>query len=169
METEPPLTLYVEFDGGSRNPGVAGYGAIVRDSERRILAERWAPIGAATAQQAEYEGLIAGLLLANAIAPAAQLIVRGDSQQVIGEASGEHPPSPGYEEICDRARQLAGGRAEYLWVIREQNTYADWLVRRAMNGGVGSIRHDPPRKSKPRYWTAERDEKRRKATKRKYA
>jgi len=55
--------LVVEADGGSRgNPGVAGYGALVRDAESgTVLVERAAPLGHATNNVAEYRGLIAGL------------------------------------------------------------------------------------------------------------
>ncbi|MDQ3527426.1 MAG: reverse transcriptase-like protein, partial [Actinomycetota bacterium] len=55
--------LVVEADGGSRgNPGVAGYGALVRDGDTgELLAERAAPLGKASNNVAEYSGLIAGL------------------------------------------------------------------------------------------------------------
>ena len=52
--------LTVEADGGSRgNPGVAGYGALVRDTETgALLAERAEPLGKASNNVAEYRGLI---------------------------------------------------------------------------------------------------------------
>ena len=55
--------LTVEADGGSRgNPGGAGYGALVRDTDTAaLLAERAEPLGKASNNVAEYRGLIAGL------------------------------------------------------------------------------------------------------------
>ena len=56
------MRVHVEADGGSRgNPGVAGYGAVVRDDAGAVLAERREYIGTATNNVAEYRGLIAGL------------------------------------------------------------------------------------------------------------
>ena len=52
----------VEADGAARgNPGPAGYGAVVKDAEGRVLAETAEAIGVATNNVAEYRGLIAGL------------------------------------------------------------------------------------------------------------
>jgi len=60
-----PTQVIVEADGGSRgNPGPAGYGAVVFDSNRSVLAERKESIGIATNNVAEYRGLIAGLTAA---------------------------------------------------------------------------------------------------------
>ena len=58
--------VIVEADGGSRgNPGPAGYGALVVDTETGdVLAERSEAIGTATNNVAEYRGLIAGLTAA---------------------------------------------------------------------------------------------------------
>ena len=52
-----PRELRIEADGGSRgNPGVAGYGAVVRDASGAVLAERAAPLGKASNNVAEYSG-----------------------------------------------------------------------------------------------------------------
>ena len=55
--------LIIEADGGSRgNPGLAGYGAVVRDAVTgEVLAEVHESIGQATNNVAEYSGLLAGL------------------------------------------------------------------------------------------------------------
>ena len=66
--------LIVEADGGSRgNPGLAGYGAVVRDARTgEVLAEVSEPIGRATNNVAEYGGLLAGLRAAATLAPGAE-------------------------------------------------------------------------------------------------
>ena len=55
--------LIVEADGGSRgNPGVAGWGAVVRDrTTSTVLHEGCAPLGKASNNVAEYTGMIEGL------------------------------------------------------------------------------------------------------------
>ncbi|HLS39423.1 MAG TPA: reverse transcriptase-like protein, partial [Ornithinicoccus sp.] len=85
--------LVVEADGGSRgNPGVAGYGAVVRDADTgQLLAERAAPLGLASNNVAEYEGLIAGLqaVLDLGLAEMAEVTVRMDSKLVVMQMTGE--------------------------------------------------------------------------------
>ena len=84
------VDLIVEADGGSRgNPGVAGYGALVRcAASRRVLAERAAPLGRASNNVAEYTGLIEGLRVAAELDPAAAVEVRMDSKLVVEQMSG---------------------------------------------------------------------------------
>ena len=54
------ITAYV--DGGARgNPGPAGYGAYIVDEDGTVLAELFAPLGRATNNVAEYNGLLAAL------------------------------------------------------------------------------------------------------------
>ena len=89
--------LVVEADGGSRgNPGLAGYGAVVRDARTgEVLAEVSEPIGHATNNVAEYGGLVAGLRAAAKVAPGADAEVRMDSRLVVEQMSGrwkiKHP------------------------------------------------------------------------------
>ena len=119
--------LVVEADGGSRgNPGLAGYGAVVRDARTgEVLAEVSEPIGHATNNVAEYGGLVAGLRAAAKIAPGADAEVRMDSRLVVEQMSGrwkiKHPD----------LRAL--GRVTYTWVPRERNTDADRLANQAMD------------------------------------
>ena len=56
--------LIVEADGGSRgNPGVAGYGSLVRDADTgALLAERAAPLGKESNNVAEYTGIMVFLM-----------------------------------------------------------------------------------------------------------
>ena len=85
-------TLRVEADGGSRgNPGVAGYGALVRDEAGTVLVELAAPIGTASNNVAEYRGMLAGLEAAHRISADAEVVVAMDSQLVVEQmADGMH-------------------------------------------------------------------------------
>ena len=97
--------LIIEADGGSRgNPGLAGYGAVVRDAVTGdVLAEVHESIGHATNNVAEYSGLLAGLRAAGQLAT----------------------------QASQAARAL--GRVTYTWVPRERNTHADRLANQAMD------------------------------------
>jgi ribonuclease HI len=130
--------LVVEADGGSRgNPGLAGYGAVVRNARTgEVLAEISEAIGHATNNVAEYGGLVAGLRAAAKLAPGADTEVRMDSRLVVQQMSGlwkiKHPELRALAEQASQAAR-ALGRVTYTWVPRERNTHADRLANRAMD------------------------------------
>jgi ribonuclease H / adenosylcobalamin/alpha-ribazole phosphatase len=130
--------LVVEADGGSRgNPGLAGYGAVVRDAATgEVLAELSDGLGRATNNVAEYSGLIAGLRAAARIAPGADVEVRMDSKLVVEQMSGRWQiKHPAMRPLAADARQAAGalGRVSYTWVPRARNGHADRLANEAMD------------------------------------
>jgi probable phosphoglycerate mutase len=134
--------LLVEADGGSRgNPGVAGYGAVVRDATTgEVLAEVSESIGRATNNVAEYSGLLAGLRAAGRLAPGADAEVRMDSKLVVEQMSGRwRIKHPGLRALAAEATQAARalGRVTYTWVPRERNTDADRLANQAMDSAAG--------------------------------
>ncbi|HEV7173019.1 bifunctional RNase H/acid phosphatase [Pedococcus sp.] len=137
--------LVVEADGGSRgNPGVAGYGALVRDARTKaVLWEGAAPLGTASNNVAEYSGLIAGLRAVRRIDPAADVEVRMDSKLVVEQMAGrwkiKHADMrrlalEARDEVAELSR--AGGSVRYTWVPREQNKAADALSNTGMDGGT---------------------------------
>jgi broad specificity phosphatase PhoE/ribonuclease HI len=130
--------VIVEADGGSRgNPGPAGWGALVRDAATgTVLVERWAGIGPATNNVAEYSGLIAGLTAALALGEPVDVEVRMDSKLVVEQMSGrwkvKHPDMvPLAGEAMALVRQLA--QVSFTWIPREANRDADRLANRAMD------------------------------------
>jgi ribonuclease H / adenosylcobalamin/alpha-ribazole phosphatase len=135
--------LVVEADGGSRgNPGVAGWGALVREAASgAVLWEGAAPLGTASNNVAEYSGLIAGLGAALRIDPAADVEVRMDSKLVVEQMAGrwkiKHADMRRLAlQARDVAAQLsaAGGSVSFTWVPREQNKAADALSNTGMDG-----------------------------------
>ena len=135
--------LTVEADGGSRgNPGVAGYGALVRDGDTgALLAERAEPLGKASNNVAEYRGLIAGLEAALAIDPSAHVLARMDSKLVVEQMSGRWKiKHEDMRRLALQARDVAaqitaaGGAVRYEWIPREINKDADALSNVAMDG-----------------------------------
>ncbi|WP_377643136.1 reverse transcriptase-like protein [Oryzobacter terrae] len=143
--------LTVEADGGSRgNPGIAGYGALVRDTDTgALLAERAEPLGTASNNVAEYRGLIAGLEAALAIDPTADVLVRMDSKLVVEQMSGRWKiKHEDMRRLALQARDVsadisaAGGSVTYTWIPREENKDADALSNVAMDGQTVDRRLD---------------------------
>jgi ribonuclease H / adenosylcobalamin/alpha-ribazole phosphatase len=132
-------SLVVEADGGSRgNPGVAGYGAVVRDAQTgEVLVERAGPLGRRSNNVAEYRGLIAGLEAAVGLQPGADVEVRMDSKLVIEQMSGRWKiKHEDMQALAGEARALVAqlGTVTWRWMPREQNRTADRLSNVGMDG-----------------------------------
>jgi probable phosphoglycerate mutase len=136
-------SLVVEADGGSRgNPGIAGYGALVRDGgSGRVLWEGAAPLGTASNNVAEYSGLIAGLGAVLRIDAGADVEVRMDSKLVVEQMAGRWKiKHPDMRQLALEARDLAaqvsaaGGSVSFTWIPRERNKDADALSNDGMDG-----------------------------------
>ncbi|MFP5020430.1 bifunctional RNase H/acid phosphatase [Pseudonocardia phyllosphaerae] len=130
--------MVVEADGGSRgNPGVAGYGAAVLDeSGTQVLAEVYDGVGSATNNVAEYRGLIAGLAAALELG-ATEVDVRMDSKLVVEQMSGNWKIKNGaLRELAAEATGLADefDAVRYAWIPRAENSRADALANKAMDG-----------------------------------
>jgi ribonuclease H / adenosylcobalamin/alpha-ribazole phosphatase len=132
--------VVVEADGGSRgNPGPAGYGAVVKDSDGQVLAERKESLWVVTNNVAEYNGLIAGLAAAAEVG-ASTVDVRMDSKLVVEQMSGRWKiKHPDMQPLAERAKALAAGftRVKYEWIPRAQNSHADRLANEAMDAATG--------------------------------
>ncbi len=135
--------LRVEADGGSRgNPGVAGFGALVRDgASGRILAECAGPLGRESNNVAEYTGLVEGLRAAYRVDPSARIEVTMDSKLVVEQMSGRWKiKHEDMRRLAQQARDAAdrfdGGAASvtYRWVPRHRNKDADRLSNVGMDG-----------------------------------
>jgi broad specificity phosphatase PhoE/ribonuclease HI len=131
------VKVIVEADGGSRgNPGPAGFGTVVwSEDHSTVLAEVKEVIGTATNNVAEYRGLIAGLTAAGHLR-ATEVEARLDSKLVVEQMSGRWKVKhPDLAELHGQARRLASGfeRVSFMWVPREENTYADRLANEAMD------------------------------------
>ncbi len=141
--------LVIEADGGSRgNPGVAGYGALVREADSgRVLIELAEPLGKQSNNVAEYSGLIAGLRAVVDLDPSADVVARMDSKLVVEQMSGRWKiKHEDMRRLALEARDLcaeigdAGGSISFEWIPREKNKAADALSNDAMDG-----KSDPPR------------------------
>lgn len=132
--------LQVEADGGSRgNPGVAGYGALVRDpGTGEILMTDAAPLGKASNNVAEYSGLVAGLRMVRDLDPEARVHVLMDSKLVVEQMSGRWKiKHEDMRRLAAEARAvLPAGRVTYEWIPRNRNKDADRLSNEAMDAGA---------------------------------
>jgi ribonuclease HI len=128
------ITAHV--DGGARgNPGSAGYGAVITDTNGTILAELCQGIGIATNNVAEYRGLIAALEWALAHGHT-RLHVKSDSQLIVQQMLGRYRVKhEGLLPLHRQARDLAAriGDVTFEHVRRELNKDADRLSNLGMD------------------------------------
>jgi probable phosphoglycerate mutase len=128
----------VYADGAARgNPGPAGAGAVLLDEDGRVVAELARPLGRATNNVAEYNGLILGLEEAKRRG-ATSVDVRMDSMLVVQQMRGlwriKHP---GLKPLALRAGALLGSfpEREIRHIPRDENSLADVLSNRAIDEG----------------------------------
>jgi ribonuclease HI len=129
--------VVVNVDGGARgNPGPAAIAAVVQDPGGEVLEERGERIGEATNNVAEYRALLLGIERAAALG-ASEVELVGDSELIVRQVKGE------YKVKDATLRKLHGQVVSALkpferWSIRhvrrEENTEADRLVNRVLDG-----------------------------------
>lgn len=145
------------FDGASRgNPGVGGagallYGAHTRDaSSWNLICQQTRPLHQITNNQAEWHGCLLALkLLQDAVdrshAPVQSISLRGDSQLVLRQLSGQYQVKhPGLQPLARQGKgawaaltsKLPAGRCEILHVPRAQNAAADDLANHATDAAT---------------------------------
>jgi ribonuclease HI len=128
--------LTVNVDGGARgNPGPAAIGAIVRDGEGEVLAERGERIGRATNNVAEYKALLLGIELAAELG-AGELELVGDSELIVRQVEGRYKVKDA--TMKELHAQVKSALAPFDgWSIRhvrrESNADADRLVNQALD------------------------------------
>jgi probable phosphoglycerate mutase len=138
--------LQITADGGSRgNPGPAAYGAVVSE-DGKILKELFAPLGIASNNVAEYNGLIAGLKAAHEIDPEATIHVKMDSKLVIEQMSGRWQiKHPDMRELAKQARDIHPmNLITFTWIPRDENSHADRLANKALDGEVAQAEFAKP-------------------------
>jgi ribonuclease HI len=128
--------ITASIDGGARgNPGPAGYGAYIVDDEGTVLAELYAPLGKATNNVAEYNGLLAALRWA-IDRHVTRLHVRADSLLLVEQMRGNfRVRHEALQPLHREAQRLAGqiGVVTYEHVRRELNKDADRLSNLGMD------------------------------------
>jgi ribonuclease HI len=126
----------VRFDGGARgNPGPAGAGALLMSPEGRVLRTKSKWLSRATNNEAEYQGLIAGLELA--VQDGVELLVcEGDSKLVVEQMKGAWRVKAGNLKGPHAAAKALAARVpgvRFRHIPRAANAAADALANRAMD------------------------------------
>ncbi len=123
-------------DGGARgNPGPAGIGVVLQDSDGTTIFELGKYIGKATNNQAEYSALIEGLKAATE-KNISSLMCYLDSELVANQMSGNFKvKSHNIKKYFDEALTLKYKfqNIQFSHVPREENKRADELVNSALD------------------------------------
>jgi probable phosphoglycerate mutase len=126
----------LHVDGGARGaPGPAAIGYLLSDDSGALLAEHSEPIGPATAAEAEYVALLAGLTCAHELG-LTRISARSDSKLLIAHVNGDrHIRSRRLmeleAEIAERRMQI--GTVLFEWVPAAANGEAHRLVAEALD------------------------------------
>ena len=124
------------FDGASRgNPGKAGAGALMINSDGKVVWEKALFLGEKTNNEAEYMALIT-LLKAAKEQGIRSLSVFGDSKLVISQVSRQWKINlPHLRLLAQEAWTLSEGMdISYHWIPREKNKRADILSNEGIDG-----------------------------------
>jgi probable phosphoglycerate mutase len=138
--SQPVDWVTAHCDGGARgNPGPAGFGAVMTDSQGHMLAELSGFLGAKTNNVAEYSGLLACLEWALDQGHP-YLRVVSDSELMVKQIQGKYKVKspdlrPLWEEAMRRITLLR--RFEISHALRHKNKDADRLANEAMDRGMG--------------------------------
>jgi ribonuclease HI len=129
-------TYILRTDGGARgNPGPAGAGFVIEDSEGTVVRSGGRFLGVATNNVAEYEALVWGLQ--TALDHGVQRIeVKADSELIVRQVNGHYKVKhaglvPLHRTACSLLKRFASSRVVH--VRREENAAADELANRAMD------------------------------------
>lgn len=135
------ITAFI--DGGARgNPGPAGYGVHIRAADGAILGELHGPLGVATNNVAEYNGLLAALRWAKDHGHTL-VHIKADSLLIVEQMKGRfRVKHPGLQPLHAKATLLAHevGRVTFEHVRRELNKEADRLSNLGMDEAEAALK-----------------------------
>lgn len=118
-------------DGGARgNPGKAACAALIFDHNMQLLETEAKFLGETTNNIAEYQGLLAGLKLAQKLG-VAELECKLDSELIVKQVNGEYRvKDQTLQVIYNKVKSLADGfkLIKFTHVPRASNKHADRLV-----------------------------------------
>ena len=127
---------YLFTDGAARgNPGPAGLGYVLTDSEGKIVFEGYRYLGTKTNNQAEYLALIDGLKKALELSYE-ELNINLDSELAVKQVKGEYRVKnegikPLYKEVKALLDEFQGYNMKHI--VRGKNKAADKLANRAID------------------------------------
>jgi ribonuclease HI len=136
------MKLIIYSDGGARgNPGPAAYGVVIFNEAGQVVVKLKKYLGVLTNNQAEYEGVAAGLEKAAALR-ASEIDVYVDSELIAKQLQGEY-------KIKNAALRLLAAKVlaltnkftqvRFRHISRENNKLADRLVNEALDEAVKAV------------------------------
>ena len=138
-------TIYMYFDGCSKgNPGHSGAGCVIYDHNNTEIWSSYKYIGNdKTNNYAEYYSLIMGLrkLDKMKIKSDTNIIIRGDSQLIIRQMTGEskvrNKTMKSWNSLAQKiVSSISVETIKFQHVLREQNTRADELANQAVKESI---------------------------------
>lgn len=146
MEDHKKIITYT--DGGSRgNPGPAALGAVICDSEGKMIKEYGQVLGRKTNNEAEYEAVIFALkkvkqLFGKDKAKKMHVEMRMDSEFVVKQVGGQYKVEeermiPLFIAVWNLRLDFA--KVSLVHVRREQNKHADRMVNEALDGSQDTL------------------------------
>jgi len=133
------ISIIIHIDGASRgNPGYAGAGAIIKNSDGIILKKLTKYLGIATNNIAEYNALLLGLQYAKKI-DVKSVKVYSDSELLVKQMNGEYRVKhPEIIKMFQKVMTLSSGfdKIIYTHIPRESNRDADLLANMAIDAGA---------------------------------
>ncbi len=133
------IRLKIYIDGAARgNPGPAGIGVVVMNSEGHILREIKEYIGPATNNIAEYRAAVKALQIASRLG-GEKLDIFCDSELIVRQIKGEYKvKDEKLRDLCKEVKALEKKFQEVNieLVPRERNKQADKLANIAINLGT---------------------------------
>lgn len=146
------MRIIIHTDGGARgNPGPAGVGVVIEDASGKVITQIGKTIGNTTNNVAEYTAVIEALGYIESQIQATgnqDSIIREssleriefflDSTLVVNQLNGLYKVKlPHLRELLLKVRMLeqsVGGKITYQYIPREENSTADALVNKALDG-----------------------------------
>ena len=129
----------LHLDGGARgSPGPAAIGYVLDDESGARLAEHCREIGKATAAEAEYRALLAGLTRAHELG-LTRVVARSDSKLLVAHANGESQIRSARlvalaAEVAELRMRI--GTVIFEWIPAEANGAAHELVASVLQSGA---------------------------------
>jgi ribonuclease HI len=126
------ITVSIDGLAEPRNPGTGTYGYVIYEGKKKLAEGEGLAGYEVTNNYAEYTALVEVLKRLKDLKTAGEVVVRSDSQLLVGQMSkGWKVKGGGYTGKLKEARDLLKqfDSITFEWIPREQNEEADLLSR----------------------------------------
>ena len=137
--------ISIYCDGGARgNPGPAASAFVVYDNKNNLIYENGVTIGNATNNQAEYQAVINALNWLKANANNCSVILYLDSLLIVNQLKRQYKVKDPvlkqkFQEIAAILLNAGYEITDYVYIPRNQNSRADFMVNLALDNPLHSL------------------------------